>query len=134
MKKAYHLGRPEIMNALVHSANVKSAVIQVSSEPDPPGWLALTYPNEQSLRNLIAKPGIINCGLSRREKAAALNASSFTETTAAETEQEHRVTDHRRCSHRSLACSRVQFAFASAVLVLYSNNLVASTIRTILGI
>jgi hypothetical protein len=108
----------------------------LTSMPTGPTGLppALAYPNEQSLRNLIAEPGIINCGSSRREKAAALNTSSFTETTAAETEQEQRVTDHRRCSHCTLACSGVQFAFASAVLVLYSNNLVASTIRTILGI
>ena len=36
--------------------------------------------------------------------------------------------------HRNLAYNAVQFAFASAVLFLYSKNIVSPIIRTILGI
>jgi len=141
------------MNVLLHSANVKYAVIQVSSKPDVPGRLVLAYRNEQSLRNLIADPSIIALGFARPEQAAALVAGNFTKSIAcAETEEKQRSNDYRQCSHglslskrglaagfdgwkhRSPAYSAVQFAFASAVLVLYSKNIVSSIIRTILGI
>ena len=123
------------MNTLVHSANVKYAVIQVSSESDSPGQLVLAYPDEQSLRNLIAEPSIIACEFSRPEEAAALVAGNFTKSIApGRTEQNQRGIDCRRGNYRRVAYSAVQFAFASAVLVLFSKNIVSSLIRTILGI
>jgi hypothetical protein len=141
------------MNVLVHSANVKYAVIQISSEPYSPGRLVLAYPDEQSLRNLIAEPSIIARGFAQPEEAAALVAVNFSKSIASDgTEQEQRVNDYRECNlrfpsskrglaagfggwkHRNLAYSAVQFAFASAVLALHSKNIGFSIIRTILGI
>ena len=149
----HQLPGPGIMNVLVQSANVKYAVIQVSSKPDSAGQLVLAYRDEQSLRHLIAERSIIALGFAHPEEAAALVASNFTKSIASGgMEQELRVKDYRKCNlrfpswkrglaaefggwkHRSLAYSVVQFAFASAVLVLYSKNIVSSTIRIILGI
>ena len=137
------------MNVLIHSANVKYAVIQVSSKPNSPGRLFLGYSDEQSLRSLIAEPCIIALGIAHPEEAAALVAGNLTKSVASGgTEQERRVNDNRKCNlgvaswkrgradwkHRSLAYSAAKFAFVSAVLILYSKNIVSSIIRTILGI
>jgi hypothetical protein len=141
------------MNVLVHSANVKYAVIQISSEPYSPQRLVLAYPDEQSLRNLIAEPSIIACGFAHPEEAAALVADDCTKSIASDgTEREQRMNDYRECNlrflaskrglaagfggrkHLNLACGAVQFAFASAVLALYSKNIASSMIRAIIGI
>jgi hypothetical protein len=140
------------MNVLVHSANVRYAVIQVSSEPDSPGRLVLAYPDEQSLSNFIAEPSIIARGFAHPEEAAVV-AGNFTKSIASGgTEEERRLNRYLKSSlgfvswksglaaefggwkHRSLAYGAVQFALTSAVLVLYSKNILSSIIRTILGI
>lgn len=140
------------MNLLVHSANVKYAVIQVSSERDLPGRLVLEYPDEQSLRKFIAEPSIIARGFADPEEAAVV-AGNFTKSIASGgTERERRQNRYRKSSlgflswkrglaaefggwkPRSLAYGAVQFALTSAVLGLYSKSILSSIIRTILGI
>ena len=141
------------MNALVHSANVKYAVVQVSSEPDSSGRVVLAYSDEQSLSRLIAGPSILARGFAHREEAAAVVAGPFPKSIAAtRTEQEQWVSENRKCNsrfhwwkrrlaaafdgwtHRNLACNTVQLAFASALLALYSKNIVSSIVRRMLGI
>lgn len=123
------------MNELVHSANVKYAVIQVSSNSDSLIRLALAYPEEQFLRSLIAEPSILGHEFSRPEETAVVVAGNFNKSMASGgVEQRQRMNDNRGCSQCTLAYSAAQFAFASAVLVLYSKNIVSSIIRTSLGI
>jgi hypothetical protein len=131
------------MNLFLRSANLKYAVIQVSGKSDLPGRFLLTYPDEQSR--------IFDHGISHLQNAAALVAdSSIQSITSGGTKRAQRV---NRCSHRrfaswklrlaaginrgkprGIAYSAVQFAFASAILALYSENILCSTFRTILGI
>lgn len=138
------------MNAAALSANVKYAVIRISSEPIPRGRLVLAYRDEQSLRNLIAEPSIVACGLAP-ETAAAVAGSLVKSSVPGRTKQEQRTDDGRRCDPgfaspggqatvlsgwtlRGFAYSGVQFAFASAILAIYSKSLLSSIIRTFLGI
>ena len=142
-----------IMDVLVHSANVKYALIRVSREPGSPGPLVIAYPDERSLCALIAEPSIIARGFAHPQEAEALVAdNSITSTTSMGTEPQRRVNDdcksnHRfpssnpgftsvfgGCTYRGHVYNALQLAFASAVLVLYSKNFMASIIRTALGI
>jgi|SRR5215469_9087661 len=140
------------MNVLVHSANAKYAVIQVSSEAGPCGRVILAYWDEHSLCSLIAAPSIIARGFAHREEAATVLAGDNPKGMAMKTmEQEPGGNDHRK-SHpnlrfwiaqqaakfdawkaHSLAYNAAQLIFASAVLALYSKNIVSSVTRTILG-
>lgn len=142
------------MKLFVHSPNVKYAVIQVSSEPHSPERLVLAYRNEQSLHDFIAEPSIIARGFARPNEAAAFVTGDFAEPIAPKvTGQELPVSENRKWhfifhswkgrlaaaglggwKHRNLAYNAVQFALASAVLALYSKNVVSSVIRIILGI
>jgi hypothetical protein len=123
------------MKALIHSAIVKHAVIQLPCDSDSPGRLVRAYPNEQARRSLIAEPSIIGHEFSRPEQASASVAGNFNNSIApGSVGQQQRVNDYRRCSHCAHAYSALQFAFASAVLVLYSKNILSSIIRVILGI
>lgn len=140
------------MNGLVHSANVKYAVIQISGEAGPRGRVILAYWDEQSLSSLIAAPSIIARGFAHREEAATVLEGDNPKGMAMKTmEQEPGGNDHRK-SHpnlrswiaqqaakfdawkaHSLAYNAAQLIFASAVLALYSKNIVSSVTRTILG-
>lgn len=141
------------MNAIAQSANLKYAVIQISSEPNSAGRLVLSYPDEQSLRSLIAEPSIIARGLADPEEAVSLVVGNAPKGIASgETEQKKFANHHRKVDfgfaswklkwapvfggwkHRSHAYSAVQFAFASAALVLYPKNFLSSIIRTIFRI
>ena len=142
-----------IMSRLVHPSNVKYAVIQVSSEADSHGRVILSYSDEQSLCSLIAAPSIIARGFAHREEAATVLIGDYPKRMAMKNmEQEQRVNDNRKrypsfhfwiaqlaakfdgWKACSLAYSAVQLVFASAVLALYSKNIVSSVTRTILGI
>jgi hypothetical protein len=127
------------------------AIIRASSTHDSPELLVLAYADEKSLRSLIAKSSIIALGFATRSAADA--AGSFHQRAA--TQHMHAMLAIRNASQRfSLAFhfgrSRlahaltwkgysdlyraVQFLFATAVLVLYSRNIVSATIRTALGV
>jgi len=142
-----------IMSGLVHSSNVKYAVIQVSSEADSYGMVILAYSDEQALLSLIASPSIIARGFAHRKEAAAVLARNFVKGKAMKNmEQEQWGNEDRKWNRRfhswitqlaakfggwkarSLAYNAVQVVFASAVLALYSKNIVSSVTRTILGI
>jgi len=123
------------MNAFVHSADVKYAVIRASGDSDSLVRLVTAYPEEYSVRSPIAKPSIIGHDFSRTEEAASLGDGNCNISIATGGgEQQQRVNDKDECSHCTLANGALQFAVASAVLVLYSKNIVCSIMRTILGI
>ena len=142
------------MKALVHSSSVQYAVIQVSSAKDSPERSILAYSDEKSVCELIAEPSIIGLGFASREEAAAAVAGDFRERIVSK--QTHGTAAivygdqknnpafpfgeagiGRRVRYwksRSIAYSAVQFAVATAILVLYSRNIVSATIRTVLGV
>src|SRR5215467_4766141 len=69
------------MSALLQSSNVKYAVIEVRSTKGSPERLVVAYPNEETLRGLIANPSIVDVGLNSREAASAA-ADALTKGTA----------------------------------------------------
>ena len=59
------------MNKVVDSTGVKYAVIAGLRTETGPERLVIAYPNQESLRDLIAAPSIIAIGFSSREEAVA---------------------------------------------------------------
>ena len=140
------------MNSFANCPNIQYAIIRASSAPDSPELLVLAYADQKSLRSLIAEPSIIALGFASR--SAADVAASFHQRVASQ--HMHTMSAIRSANQRlslafhfgksrlahaltySKACSdlyrAVQFIFATAVLVLYSRNIVSATIRTALGI
>ena len=64
------------MKEVVDSAGVQYAVIAGLRTETGPERLVISYPNEESLRDLIAAPSIVALGFSSREEAAASNSPS----------------------------------------------------------
>jgi hypothetical protein len=59
------------VNNVVDSVGVKYAVIAGLRTETGPERLVIAYPNQESLRDLIAAPSIIAIGFSSREEAVA---------------------------------------------------------------
>jgi hypothetical protein len=140
------------MKSFANCPNIQYAIIRASSTHDSPELLVLAYADEKSLRSLIAEPSIIALGFASRSAADA--AGSFHQRVASQ--HMHAMSAIRNASHRfsiafhfgrnrlthALTCGKgysdlyraVQFIFATAVLVLYSRNVVSATIRTALGV
>jgi|SRR5215470_18396543 len=139
------------MKSFVNCANVQYAVIRASSTHGSPELLVLAYTDEKSLRSLIREPSIIALGFASRSAADA--AGSLHRRIASRhihaglaMGNARRFSipfhfDRIRLTHAltyfdgySDVYRAVQFIFATAVLVLYSKNIVSATIRTALGI
>ena len=60
----------DVVNSLVHSSMWQYAVISVRSEPRR-DRLVIAYPDEKSLRDLLAAPSILGLGYRSREEAQA---------------------------------------------------------------
>ena len=132
--------------------NIQYAIIRACSAHDSPELLVLAYADEKSLRSLIAEASIIALGFASRSAAQA--AGSFHQTVASQ--GMHVMSATRNASRRislafhfgksrlahALTYSKgysdmygaIQLVFATAVLVLYSRNIVSATIRTALGV
>jgi hypothetical protein len=63
---------------VVDSADVRYAIIAGLRTETGPERLVIAYPNEESLRDLIAAPSIVALGFSSREEAASNRASAST--------------------------------------------------------
>src|SRR5215471_13395936 len=66
------------MSALLQSSNVRYAVIQLSSAKGSPERLVLAYPNEETLRGLIADTSIVGLSFSSRDEAACAGGAAVT--------------------------------------------------------
>jgi hypothetical protein len=66
------------VNQAVDSSGVQYAVIAGLRTETGPERLVIAYPNEESLRDLIAAPSIIAIGFSSREEAVAGGRASIT--------------------------------------------------------
>ena len=137
------------MNALAQSANVQYAVIRVSSTTAFLERIVLAYPNEQTLRGLIAGPSIIGFGFASQEEALATVDGDFpTDVLRGANKGAIGVRDKKIQAHAvmngflngfsfskgcEIARSFLHFAVASATLIFYSRNMVSTTIRAVLG-
>ena len=65
------------MNAVVDSLGMQYAVIAGLRTETGPERFVIAYPNEESLRDLIAAPSIIAAGFSSREEAVAGSRASL---------------------------------------------------------
>ena len=140
------------MKSLAKCPNIQYALIRATSTHDAPERLVLSYANEKSLRSLIAKPSIIALGFASR--SAAYEAGGFHDRVAS---QHMHVMAAKRNSKQRLSLvfhfgkdrlthaltnlkgqadlyRAVQSIFATAILLLYSKNIVSATIRTALGV
>ena len=137
------------MSALLQSADVKFAVIQVRSTKGSPERLVVAYPNEETLRGVIANPSIVNVGISSREEAASAAADALAKGTAprkadglshsrpqltlVHAVRERLVSRTSFLPLRKLASSIVQLGFNAAFFVFHSRNAASATVRAFLA-
>ena len=137
------------MSALLQFSKVQYAVIQLSSNTDPPDRLILAYTDERTLRALIAGPSIVGLGFDSREEAVSTENPALEKAVApasADESESARPGQHQPCcrggraaawssflSLRRLASGIVQFAFAATLCIFYSKNIVPATIRLVLA-
>ena len=140
------------MKSFANSPNIQYAIIRVSSTHDSPELLVLAYANERSLRSVIAEASIIALGFASRSAAQA--AGNVHQTVASQgvramsvirkANQKLSLAFHFGSSRLTQALKdwkghsdvyrAIQFMLATAVLVLYSKNIVSVTIRMALGV
>ena len=147
---AGNLAGTEAMNALGQSANMQYAVIRLSGTKAFPERVVIAYPNEETLRDLIAGPSIIGLGFVSREEALVTADSDFPKTNLLRRAIKRAITVGNNkfqahsvknrfldgCSFSKgceIARSFLHFAIASATLIFYSRNMVSTTIRAVLG-
>lgn len=116
-----------VVNEVVESGSLQYAVIAGLHTETGIERLVIAYPNEESLRDLIAAPSIIAAGFSSREEAAA-GGSSFA-APAVGRQQSGSV--FRRAA-RFIASSYGAIA-ASVIIVFSSRNAVSAVLRMALG-
>ena len=135
------------MNGTAQSTTAQYAVIQVSNTTHCRDRLVIAYPNEETLRDLIAGPSIVGLGFASREDAVANLQNGFPDTNIPkQVPVMMRLVDgYRKCQpgslfvKKGLAESRtmthgiLQFAVAAAIFIVYSKNIVSATIRAVLG-
>ena len=137
------------MSAFLQLSNVRYAVIRLSSAKDSPEQLVLVYPNEETLRGLIADTSIVGLGFSSREEAACAAGAAVTkEATPCQAERgadshaEERLAHGLReqLAHRmkfseicGLTTTIVQLGIAAAIFIFYSKNILSATVRAVLA-
>jgi len=137
------------MSALLQPSNVRYAVIRLSSAKGSPERLVLAYPNEQTLRGLIADTSIVSLRFSSRDEAACAAGAAVTKCATAcqvggvavsdaEERLVHRLREqlaHRMkfSPIRRLATTVVQLGIAAGIFIFYSKNIVSATLRAVLA-
>jgi hypothetical protein len=137
------------MSSLLQSSNVRYAVIQLSSAKGSPERLVLAYPNEETLRGLIADTSIVGLSFSSRDKAACAAGAAVSKGVTpcqadgvAGPHAEERLVRRLReqPAHRMkfspirrLARTIVQLGIAAAIFIFYSKNIVSATVRAVLA-
>ena len=126
------------MDELVETSTWQYAVICVRSEPDHER-LVIAYPDEETLRDLIAAPSIVTLGYSSRADALKnIDRSAVLHTTLTFL-TECRVILRRVAGGFGLsAASRVMRSllhngFAAALIFFYSRNVLSSTVRAFIS-
>jgi len=141
-----------VVKQLVNFSSMQYAVIEALHTEAGPECFVIAYPNEQSLRDVIAEPSIVAFGFSSREEAvaggracviSAVAHQRMPETAAGRKTETHQqvftwaeLREETGSVLRKLrgffvtACSNV---VTSAALLFSSNNTVSAAIRMTLG-
>lgn len=115
------------MNEVVESGSLQYAVIAGLHTETGVERLVIAYPNEESLRDLIAAPSILAAGFSSREEAAAGSRASVAPVDGLE---------QRTSVFRKLAgfISRSYGEIAATIIIIFSSgNAVSAVLRMALG-
>jgi hypothetical protein len=147
--KRARIEKSEIMSALLQFSNVRFAVIRLSSAKASPERLVLAYPNEQTLRCLIADTSIVGLGFSSRDEARCAAGAAVpngatpykADGVAGSHAEERPVHDLReQLAHRMkfspirrLATTIVQLGIAAGIFIFYSKNILSATVRAVLA-
>jgi hypothetical protein len=135
------------MSSLVNRAMWQYAVISVRSEPRCER-LVIAYPDQKTLRDLVAAPSILGLGYRSREEAQA-NIDRCT-TTAYSSRRKVKaslvgllINSLRVMSFQepgstwtrtwSIICDLLQRSFAVAIVVFYSKNVLSAAVRALIS-
>jgi len=133
------------MTGLVDSPNAQYAVIEARLTEGPSERFVIAYPDEESLRELIAGPSIIACGFASRDEAQTNIDADFWTAAAwkqssrdgAEKYQRGVLSAKRRlgAGFNLTQTGRIvrgflQATVAAAILIFYSRNAVSTVIRS----
>lgn len=139
------------MSSLVDASMRRFAVISVRTEPGCER-LIIAYPDEKTLRDLLAPPSILGLGYRSREEAQAgidryettprASRRKLTATFVADTTQSLKdfVAGHllakdkfNRAKTQSIICDLLQHTFAAAVARFYSKNMFSAVVRALIS-
>jgi hypothetical protein len=126
------------VDELVETSTWQYAVICVRSEPDRER-LVIAYPDEETLRNLIAAPSIVTLGYSSRADALKnIDRSAVVHTTLTFLTECRVVLRRVAGGFGPSGASRVMRSllhngFAAALIFFYSRNVLSSTVRAIIS-
>jgi hypothetical protein len=137
------------VTGLVDSSIAQYAVIETRRTDGPSERFVIAYPDEESLRELIAGPSIIACGFTYREEAQAnIDADFWTAAARKQTSGGPTVNGAEKYQRGVLSARRrlgtgfnltqtgrtvlgfLQAAVAGAILIFYSRNAVSTAIRS----
>jgi hypothetical protein len=136
------------MTGLVNSPIAQYAVIEARRTEGPSERFVVAYPDEESLRELIAGPSIIACGFASREEAQVNADADFWTAAAWKQTPRDRAEKYQRgvlSAKRRLGAGFnlpqtgrivrgfLQAAAAGAILIFYSRNAVSTVIRSLVG-
>jgi hypothetical protein len=136
------------VTGLVDSSSAQYAVIEARRTEGPSERFVIAYPDEESLRELIARPSIIACGFASREEAQTnidtdlCTAATWTETPIDRAEKYRRgaLSAKRRLGAGfnlkqtgRIVRGFLHAAVAGVILIFYSRNAVSAVIRSFVG-
>jgi hypothetical protein len=135
------------MSELVDVSTWQYAVIAIRTQPRPER-LVIAYPDERTLRSVIAAPSIIALGYDSRDHAVANIDRSTPMTVASQrrspaelvstnqkSQEETRAAKRRSANRYGLGWTRsffghvLQPSVAAAIVFLYSRNVLSATVR-----
>jgi hypothetical protein len=138
-----------VMTGLVNFPIAQYALIEARRTEGPSERFVIAYPDEESLRELIAGPSIIACGFANREEAqanidadfwtaeASKQASGGLTVDGAEKYPRGVLSAKRRLGSgfiltrtRRIVRAFLQRAVAGAILIFYSRNAMSTAIRS----
>ena len=139
----------EVMTGLVDSSIAQYAVIEARRTEGPSERFVITYPDGESLRELIAGPSIVACGFASREEAQAnIDADFWTAQAWKQTSGGPTVDGAEKCQRGVLSAKRrlgagfnmtqtgrivrgfLHAALAGSIVIFYSRNAVSTLIRS----
>jgi hypothetical protein len=134
-----------VMTGLVDSPIAQYAVIEARRTEGPSERFVIAYPDEESLRELIAGPSIIACGFASREEAQVNVDTDFWAAAAWKQTPRDGAEKYQRgvlsakwrlgAGFNLTQTGRIvrgflQAAVAGAILIFYSRNAVSTVIRS----